>query len=326
MDRKLGATGLRVTAMGLGLAALGRPAYITAGRDADLGAGRDREAMQRRTHEVLDAAYDAGLRYVDTARSYGLAEAFLASWLRVRHLAPGTITIGSKWGYRYVGEWRTDVPVHEIKDHSVTALRRQLAESCALLGDYLSLYQVHSATLESGVLDDKAVLAELVSQGDTGLAIGLTVSGPRQADVIRAALEAEVDGVNPFRTVQATWNILEPSCGPALAEAHAAGWGVIVKEPVANGRLTRYGAEGLHPVVEQLAQQHDAGVDQIALAAVLRQPWVDVVLSGAVTVDELRSNVGANVVTLGEQDVAQLSRVAEPPVDYWRYRSSLPWS
>ena len=37
--------------------------------------------------EVLDAAYGAGVRYFDAARSYGRAEQFLGSWLRARGLA-----------------------------------------------------------------------------------------------------------------------------------------------------------------------------------------------------------------------------------------------
>jgi len=324
--RRLGLTWLPVTSMGIGLAALGRPAYITAGRDADLGPARDPGALERRTHEVLDAAFDAGLRYVDVARSYGLAEAFLADWLHDRKVSPGTITIGSKWGYTYVGDWRTDAPVHEVKDHSLAALRRQMAESRTILGNHLSLYQVHSATLESGVLDDDEVLAELVRYREAGLAVGVTVSGPRQAEVIRAALDAGVDGVNPFALVQATWNVLEPSCGPALAEAHDAGWGVIVKEGVANGRLTPYGRDGRHPVMRRIAENHRANADQIALAAVLAQPWADVVLSGAATIDALRSNLGATRVTLDEQDLEHLARLAEPAINYWRSRSSLPWT
>src|SRR5713101_3201530 len=79
--RLLGSTGLTVTPIGLGLAALGRPRYINLGRDADLGDDRSVAAMERRCHEMLDAAYAAGIRYIDAARSYGLAEAFLASWL-----------------------------------------------------------------------------------------------------------------------------------------------------------------------------------------------------------------------------------------------------
>src|SRR5690242_13859672 len=106
--RDLGMTGLRVTPIGLGLAALGRPAYITTGRDEDLGEGDDRsvESMETRSHAVLDAAGDVGIRYLDAARSYGYAERFLASWLRARSIDPNDVTVGSKWGYRYVGEWR----------------------------------------------------------------------------------------------------------------------------------------------------------------------------------------------------------------------------
>src|SRR5262245_7746690 len=155
--RALGSTGLRVTPLGLGLAALGRPAYINLGRDRDLGDDRDVAAMERRCHAMLDAAAALGIRYVDAARSYGYAEAFLASWLRgpaIRDQASRAMTIGSKWGYRYVGEWRRDAPVHEVKDHTVAALRQQIAESRHVLGDRLQLYQIHSATLESGVLDD----------------------------------------------------------------------------------------------------------------------------------------------------------------------------
>src|SRR5262245_9894573 len=241
--RTLGSTGLVVSGLGLGLAALGRPAYITLGRDEDLGDNRSIATFERHAHEMLDAAVAAGVRYVDAARSYGRAEDFLGSWLRTRNPLEGSLTIGSKWGYSYVGEWRLDAPVHEVKDLSVETLRRQIVESRKLLGARLHLYQVHSATLESGVLDDPDVLGELARLRSAGLAIGLTVSGARQAEVIRRALHVEVDGVNPFQVVQATWNLLEPSAGPALAEAKAAGWGVIVKEGVANGRLTARSGE-----------------------------------------------------------------------------------
>ncbi len=194
----LGSTGLAVTRIGLGLAALGRPAYITLGREADLGADRERPVMERRCHDMLDAAYSAGIRYVDTARSYGRAEEFLASWLRLRHIAPDALTIGSKWGYRYTGDWDMSAPVQEVKDHSLAMFRDQLPQTMALLGAHLDLYQVHSATLESGVLDDVAVRHALAELHDSGIAIGLTVSGPRQGDVIRHALDLGIDGVNPF--------------------------------------------------------------------------------------------------------------------------------
>src|SRR2546423_2141282 len=281
--RPLGASGLQVTPVGLGLAALGRPGYITLDHAHDLGDDRSVTALERRSHEVLSAAYDAGIRYFDAARSYGFAERFLASWLRQRAVPRKRVTVGSKWGYTYVGNWQVDARVHEVKDHSLAALQRQIEESRALLGEYLDLYQIHSATLESGVLEDRAVLSMLNTLRAAGLTVGLSVSGPRQAEVIRRALQVEIDGVNPFQSVQATWNLLEPSAGPALAEAHAAGWGVIVKEAVANGRLTPHGEGPAAAVLGRVAAAHGVGVDAVALAAVLANPWADVVLSGAVT-------------------------------------------
>lgn len=321
--RAFGSTGLTVTPIGLGLAAVGRPAYITLGRDDDLGRERTPDDLERRSHRVLDEAYRLGVRYFDTARSYGLAEAFLASWLKRRALS--SVTVGSKWGYTYTGGWRLGAEVHEVKEHSLRTLRRQLAETRELLGDHLDLYQIHSATLESGVLEDRAVLAELVGLREEGLVAGLTVSGPRQAEVIRRSLEAEVDGVNPFRSIQATWNVLEPSVGPALEEAHGAGWGVIVKEAVANGRLTRRGSKRERELLERLAAAHAAGLDAVAIAAVQSRPWAHVVLSGAVTADQLRSNVAAVGVDLSPIDVETLLALAEPPDVYWKKRSELPW-
>jgi aryl-alcohol dehydrogenase-like predicted oxidoreductase len=170
-SQSLGSTGLRVSRLGLGLAALGRPAYINLGRSEDFGDQRSVADLQRRCHDMLNAAYAAGCRYVDAARSYGMAEAFLGTWLSDRNLPADAITIGSKWGYAYVGGWRLDASVHEVKDLSVATLHRQIAESRALLRGRLHLYQIHSATVESGVLDDVAVLRELHQLRSGGLVI-----------------------------------------------------------------------------------------------------------------------------------------------------------
>jgi aryl-alcohol dehydrogenase-like predicted oxidoreductase len=323
-ERPFGATGLIVTRIGLGLAALGRPQYINLGRHADLGDDRTMAAMRRRCHAMLDEAWAAGLGYVDAARSYGLAEQFLAEWLRIDSRSR-PLTIGSKWGYTYVGDWRADATVHEVKDLSVEALRRQVVESRELLGSRLDLYQIHSATLESGVLDDVAVLRELSRLRSEGLVVGLTVSGPRQVETIRRALQVQIDGVDLFQSVQATWNVLEPSASQALAEAHARGWGVIVKEALANGRLTSGSSKGDGPLAE-FATSLDATRDTIAMAAALANPWVDVVLSGAVTAAQLGSNVRAMQLQLSSAHLEALAMIAEPAEDYWRRRSALTWS
>jgi aryl-alcohol dehydrogenase-like predicted oxidoreductase len=322
--RPLGTTGLSVSPIGLGLAAVGRPAYINLGRSEDLPSARSVDVLRRRTHELLGAAIAAGVRYVDTARSYGLAESFLGSWLD--GLAPDAPvpTVGSKWGYTYVGGWRMNIDVHEVKDHSLAAFRRQLAESRAILGRHLRLYQVHSATLESGILDDRDVLSALAELTGEGIAVGMSVSGPRQGDVIRRALGVRVDGMNPFSTVQATWNLLEQSAEPALAEVHDAGWGVIVKEALANGRLA--GRDDGLVALAAAARQRGVGADAVAIAAVLAQPWVDVVLSGAATVDQLASNLGALDVGLSAVEIEDLASLREPAEAYWAARSRMAWS
>jgi aryl-alcohol dehydrogenase-like predicted oxidoreductase len=324
--RPFGATGLTVSRVGLGLAALGRPAYIDVGRDEDLGGDRSVEAMRDRAFEVLGAAYELGVRYVDVARSYGEAERFLAEWLDAA--GHRDVVVGSKWGYTYTAGWRIAAEAHEIKDHSVGAFRRQLDETRSVLGDLLRVFQIHSVTLESGVLEDAEVWAALAELRASGVVVGFSVSGPRQPEAIRRALGIEVDGRPLFGSVQATWNALERSAGAALAEAHEAGLGVIVKEAMANGRLGPRGDAS--EVVRPIADRYGVGVDAAAIALVLAQPWADVVLSGAATASQLRSNVDAlDLAARPDGDVPALAGVAgvvEDPEAYWSARAELRWS
>jgi aryl-alcohol dehydrogenase-like predicted oxidoreductase len=317
------ATATTATAhIGLGLAAVGRPGYITPGRDRDLPAGRTPDALRERAHELLDAAYAQGVRYLDVARSYGRAEEFLAEWLRA-HPDVQDVVIGSKWGYTYTADWRTDAEVHEVKDHSVAAFERQYAETAALLGDRLDLYQIHSVTPDSPALTDPALHARLAELAAGGVTVGISTSGPAQAEAIRAALAVTVDGKPLFRTVQATYNLLETSAAAALAEAHDAGLTVIVKEALANGRLAGPAAP---PALRAVAGETEATCDAVAIAAILRLPWAGVVLSGAATAVQLVSNLHAPVVDLVEGHLARLGELVEEPATYWKHRSELPWS
>jgi aryl-alcohol dehydrogenase-like predicted oxidoreductase len=316
---RLGQTSLDVSRIGLGLAALGRPAYINVGHAGDLAGDSTVEALRARAHEVLDAAFAAGVRYFDAARSYGRAEEFLGSWLSERGLGRAELSVGSKWGYTYTADWRMDADVNEVKDLSIDTLRRQEAETRANLGGVIGLYQIHSATLDSGVLENRAVLDELARlRSEEGWLTGLSVTGPHQSDTVLRALE-----VGAFDCVQATWNLLEPSAGPALQAAHDAGLGVIVKEAVANGRLTDRGDV---PELAGAASELGVAPDALALACVVAQPWVDVVLSGASTVAMARSNLTALDVAVPAETLERLGRLAEDPAQYWEERSELAWN
>ena len=302
--------------IGLGLAALGRPGYLNVGHGADLGSDRSVDALRERSFQVLDAAYEAGVRYLDAARSYGRGEEFLGAWLRDRD--PADVVVGSKWGYVYTADWEVDADPPEVKHHDVDTFRRQLEETRANLGDRLALYQIHSATPDSGVLENDAVLAALAGLRETGVAIGLSTSGTTQAQTLDRAMELDL-----FDTAQVTWNLHERAAGAALTRAHDAGMGVIVKEALANGRLaTRGSAAELASVADGLG----TAPDTVALAAVLAQPFVDVVLSGAATLGALASNLAAADLELDAGTLAALDALEEDSDGYWAARGDMDWN
>lgn len=291
---------------------------MTVGHERDVSDASE-AGMRRRAFEVLDAAYRLGIRHVDTARSYGLGEQFLSEWLSER--SPSGVFVSSKWGYRYTAGFQRRADVHEVKDHRLEHFESQWVESRSLLGKRLGLYQIHSLTLESPAVTNVALLARLQRiRSETGVAIGASVTGPRQGEVIDRLIELRVDGERVFGWVQATWNVLERSASEALARAKSAGLQVIVKEAMANGRLS---PRGDATAVQQEAARLGVSSDVLSLAVALAQPFIDVVLSGAATVEQLESNVKARALTVEPE---LLTKCTVPPAQYWEERSRLSWT
>ena len=148
--------------------------------------------------------------------------------------------------------------------------------------------------------------------------------------MVERAIRIEVGNKRLFDSVQATWNLLERSTGAALQSAKAAGLGVIIKEALANGRLTDKNndpsfADKLERLQHQAARL-DTSLDALALAFVLAQPWVDIVLSGAAQVEHLLSNLQALDLNLDDQILQSLDDLIEPAEVYWEKRSKLPWN
>ncbi len=141
--------------IGLGTAAIGRPQYININQE-----NKDPFSLstfKENGVKMLDYAYDAGIRYYDTAPGYGLAEQLLIDWVIEKN--DSSIIAATKWGYTYVANFDPKATMHEVKEHSLKKLNEQWKVSKQLL-PFLKYYQIHSATFESGVLENDAVLEE----------------------------------------------------------------------------------------------------------------------------------------------------------------------
>lgn len=330
---------------GLGMAALGRPGYINLSRthvfdntksDMSDVQRRSVESMQSKANEVMEtlmtecAKRGDVLPWFDCARSYGLSEKFVGDFLRSRSVKPDDVVVSSKWGYTYVADWRVELEAgapHEVKDHSVDNFLKQIKETKEQVGEYVNVYQVHSATFESGILTDERVHQALAScKRDDGWSIGLSVSGPNQDEILREAMKIRApDGTRLFDSVQCTYNLLEQRPGKALLEARNEGMDVIVKEGMANGRVLN------NEAVKDYAKKTNWSADGLALACILAQPFEPRVLSGSVTPGQLSSNFEA--VTIAEtlkSDSDLLDEIMKNCVmdseQYWKDRSALAWN
>src|SRR5262249_11060820 len=173
---------------------------------------------------------------------------------------------------------------------------------------------------------DAKVLDELRAIRAKGILIGVTGSGPSQSEIIRRALEIRCDGQPLFGAVQATWNLLERAAESALREGHAAGLSVLIKEPLANARLTSRAEDGRSGPLRAAADRHQVSADAIALAFVAQQSWADVLLLGAAVEGQLDSNLRALDVRLKPDDLEALDAMREPSEQYWSRRAALAWT
>lgn len=287
--------------------------------------------MQEHANRVLDTLVrlDA-VPWIDCARSYGLSEKFVGDYLRANGVSPDAVFVSSKWGYTYVADFAVTLPPgdsHEVKDHTTANFLKQVKETDEYLGEYVDLYQIHSATFESGILSDHRAHRALADcRNERGWKIGLSVSSPAQSDVIREAMKIRVDGVPLFDSVQCTYNVLEQRPGPSLLEAREAGLDIIIKEGLANGRAM------LHPAILEYAAKLACEPDQLALACILAQSFRPHVLSGAVTPAQLESNWKSAEIAqkLQESDADSLDAImtacAMDSDEYWKERAALAWN
>jgi aryl-alcohol dehydrogenase-like predicted oxidoreductase len=286
--------------------------------------------MQTQANLVMDSLFqNSEIPWFDCARSYGLSEKFVGEYLKKNNVSPEKVYVSSKWGYTYVADWKVSLEKgepHEVKDHSVENFLKQLEETNELIGDYVDLYQIHSATFESGVMDNEDIHKALHDcRENRGWNIGLSVSSPKQDEVLRRAMEITVDGKKLFDSVQCTYNVLEQRPGPALLDAHKAGMDIIIKEALGNGRVLK------KDIIIDHAKRLSCAPDALALGCILAQPFQPRVLSGAVTPEQLETNLKAGeLADILKADHTLLDSImkdcAMESEDYWNDRSQLAWN
>ncbi|MFT7119920.1 MAG: aryl-alcohol dehydrogenase-like predicted oxidoreductase [Neolewinella sp.] len=311
---------------GLGTAAIGRPQYINIRQEKT--ATFSFEAFRQNGLNILDDAYNKGVRYFDTSPGYGMAEQILIDWLRGKD--DEEIEVATKWGYTYVADFNPLATQHEVKEHSLKKLDEQWEKSKSLL-PFLSVYQIHSATFETGVLDNIPVLRRLSSlREEFGIVLGITTSGANQVDVLHKAMNVEVDGKSLFDVFQVTYNVFDQDLVTVADEISKRNKRVVVKEALANGRVFPNGDYPQHAkayrVLIDLAKKYEVGVDAIALRFCMDSIPVFKVLSGAANEGHLSSNLEVAKFKLDEEDIMDLKTLSMPPKDYWDERKRLGWN
>ena len=312
--------------LGLGTAAIGRPEYINI--RAKSHEVLDLNAFKKQGFNVLEEAYKLGVRYFDTAPGYGMAETLLLEWLQTKN--DPTIIIATKWGYTYVANFNPNAKVHEVKAHSLEKLNEQWNVSKAF-SSHLKVYQIHSATLETGVLENEKVLHRLAQlKAECNIKIGITTTGENQIEVIKKALESHIEGEQLFDAFQITFNVLDQSLINISEDLIRSNKQIIIKEALANGRLFRTESYNhyrkLYNLLDELALKYKTTADAVLLKFCTQTIPNSIVLSGASNGLHLLSNLKMNAITLANDDIEKLLSFKISPSKYWDERKRLKWN
>jgi len=308
--RMLGRTGLQVSEVGFGAWAIGGPAKLG---EVEIGWGEVDDALSLR---AIDAAYDAGVTFFDTADVYGTgrSEVLIGKALKSKR---DRAVIATKVGNRTSadGQW--------VKDFSKSWISEAIDASLTRLGtDYVDLYQLHSGTDTAQYRDETfEALEALKAAGKIrhyGISVGPCAHGPW---VIRNTSAA---------TIQVIYNMLEREPEAELLPlAKEKGIGIIARVPLASGFLTgkftpetrfapndhrsrTYPPEKIRQMVAQVAklgfltQGKRKTLSQAALQYCLAHPAVSAVIPGAKMPEQARANAAASDgVLLTPDEVAQ---------------------
>ncbi|WP_395728225.1 aldo/keto reductase [Nakamurella sp.] len=316
--RRLGTSGLAVSATGLGCNNLGRPGTVT-------------ESFEG-TQALIDAALDAGITLYDVADIYGTpqgrSEELLGAALGKRR---ADVIVATKFGMDMHG---VDGPDFDARG-SRWYVRRAVENSLRRLQtDWIDLYQLHQPDPATPIAETLAALDELVAEGKVRYVGHSNFAGWQVAD---AAWQARVDHRTPFISAQNEYSLLNRGLeAELLPAAREFGLGVLPFYPLANGLLSGKYTRGAAPRGSRLqaikpelldsapwdrlerlqtfADERGVTMLQVAFGWLLAQEPVTAVIAGATTPEQIRANAEAGTVwTPGAADLDEIDTIFPGP-------------
>lgn len=287
--RRLGDSGLVVSAVGLGC--------NNFGRRIDLDA----------TRAVVDAAQDCGITLLDTADSYGASEEFLGDVLVGRR---DDFVVATKFGSDLGGALGADFGARGSRRYVRRAVERSLRR---LRTDHIDLYQLHRPDPLTPVEETLSALTDLVREGKVRYVGSSNFTGWQVAD---ADWTARTRGLERFVSAQNEYSLLERGAEADLVGAcERFGVGLLPYFPLANGLLTgkyrrdapppegtrlagrpEYVTDARLDTVEALggfASQRGVSLLDVAVGGLAALPAVASVIAGATRPEQVRANAAA---------------------------------
>ncbi|GAB2528101.1 aldo/keto reductase [Paramicrobacterium agarici] len=314
--RTLGRTGIQVSSFALGTMVLGAEGLGNPDHDDSV--------------RIIHKALDSGINLVDTADAYsrGESEVVVGKALKGRR---DDVVLATKFGLPM-----SDDPNHKgasrrwIMTEVENSLRR-------LQTDHVDLYQMHRLDPDTDIDETLSALTELVRSGKVR-AIGASTVPASQ--IVEAQWVAERHGLEPFRTEQPPYSILNRAIeAEVLPVTERYGMGVLTWSPMAkgmlSGRIRRDGATDLHRAavfssfsdterldavekIAALAEEAGLSMPHLALAFAVAHPAVSSVLIGPRTMEQLDDLLAAADVTLSDDVLDRIDEIVPPGTDVGR--------
>jgi aryl-alcohol dehydrogenase-like predicted oxidoreductase len=276
--------------------------------------------------DLLHAALDAGINFLDTAPVYGtdgIGETLLADVLRASR---DDIVLTTKCGYDIDAPRLHPGQSERPQDWEPKSIRNQLEASLGRLGtDRIDLYQLHNARIEAIRADD--LWSELTTLRDEGKIREIGVALGPAIGWVDEGLESIRN--RPIVSLQTVFNILEQEPGLTFAAAAAdRGIGLIARVPHASDTLSgKVTVDTVFPKEDHrshrnrdnmldnfekaerlqfLWQETGRTIGQAAIAGILANPSFTTVLPTCVTVDEVHEYAQASELPLSSDEQAEL--------------------